>query len=112
MTAARKTQREIDPVTAPDVQRSGEHAIDLDAQVRRAFERAFGDESQSTKEMTRFDLEEVLKSPEAKPTDPPPIVGMPIVNVVADDYEAISVGSLPPPAIEVDRTKEDEERDP
>ena len=29
----------------------------------------------------------------------------------ADDYDAIAVGTLPPPAVEIDRTKE-EERDP
>ena len=47
-------------------------------------------------------IEEVLSSPEVRPTDPPPtppIVGMPIVNVVADHYDAISVGSIPAPAM-------------
>lgn len=110
MSAARKNQ----DVIVTEVHRSGEHPIELDQLIRNTFEDAFETDLQTTARVSKFELEEVLSSPEVRPTDPPPatlIVGMPIVNAVPEDYEAIAVGSIPPPAIEVDRTKE-EERDP
>lgn len=95
--------------------RSGEHPIEIDRLIRSTFEEAFESDLQSTSQVSKFELEGVLSSPEVRPTEPPPvsapIVGMPIVNVVPEDYEAIAVGSLPPPAIEIGSTKE-EERDP
>jgi hypothetical protein len=94
MTAARKTQDEI----AVDLEkhRSGEHPIELDEMIRNRFEQAFVADLQATSQVSKFELEGVLASPEVRPTQPPggpPIAGIPIVNV----------GSLP--------TKE-EERDP
>jgi hypothetical protein len=103
MTAARKSQHDV-VVTERMVNESGEHSIELDRVIRNTFEEAFENDLQTTAQVSKFELEEVLSSPEVRPTDPPPtppILGVPIV----------SVGSLPPPAIEVDRTKE-EERDP
>jgi hypothetical protein len=102
MTAARKSQHEV-VVTERLVNESGEHSIELDRIIRNTFEEAFETDLQTTAQVSKFELEEVLSSPEVRPTDPPPtppIPGVPIVNV----------GSLPPPAIEIDRTKE-EERD-
>jgi hypothetical protein len=115
MSAARKNQDEV----AVEIQRSGEHAsgehaIELDRLIRNTFEDAFEADLQSTSRVSKFELEGVLSNPEVRPTEPPkapPIVGMPIVNVVPDEYDAISVGSLPPPAIEIAATKE-EEREP
>src|SRR5690349_18766550 len=112
MLPARKKPVEV--VDINESQRSGEHVIELDRMIRNRFEEAFEADLQSTSRVSRFELEEVLSSPEVRPTDPPPtppIVGLPIVNVVPDDYDAISVGSIPPPAIEIQTTKE-EERDP
>lgn len=108
MTAAKKHEVEL-----KEVHRSGEHEIELDRLIRTTFEDAFEADLQTTSRVSKFEMEEVLASPEVRPTEPPstPIVGMPIVNVVPDEYEAIAVGSLPPPAVEIDRTKE-EERDP
>lgn len=141
MSAAVKDPEEYTHAVSegPDAHRSGEHSIGLDAMIRRSFEVAFESDLQTTARISRFELEEVLSSPEVRPSSAPEvtlrttveaartamaavgdvngpasvpaIVPTPIVNVVADDYEAISVGSLPPPAVEVDRTKE-EERDP
>lgn len=109
MTAAKK-QGEVE---LREVHRSGEHNIELDRIIRTTFEDAFEGDLQTTSRVSKFELEEVLSSPEVRPTEPPPvpIAGVPIVNVVPDDYEAIAVGSIPPPAVEIDRTKE-EERDP
>jgi hypothetical protein len=99
-------------VDIKDVQRSGEHSIELDRLVRRAFEDVFEADLQATSQLSRFELEEVLASPEARPSEPPlaetPIQGIPIVNAVT---EGIAIDALPEPAIEIDRTKE-EERDP
>lgn len=107
MSAARKKPHEV-VVTERQIHKSGEHAIELDRIIRSTFEDAFEADLQTTSRVSKFELEEVLSSPEVRPTEPPstPIVPMPIVNVVADDYEAISVGSLPPPAIEIPSTKE------
>lgn len=95
------------PVEIEETHRSGEHAIDLDAMIRRSFESAFESNLQTTSRVSRFELEEILATPEAHPSQLP-IVPTPIVNVVS---EGIAFDSLPAPAIEVDRTKE-EERDP
>jgi hypothetical protein len=113
MSAARKDQ----DVVVTEIHRSGEHTIELDRLIRNTFEEAFETDLQTTSRVSKFELEEVLSSPEVRPTDPPPtppIVGVPIVNVVPDDYEAIAVGSIPPPAIEIGPTQEtkEEERDP
>jgi hypothetical protein len=113
MSAARKSQHEV-VVTEREIHKSGEHSIELDRIIRNTFEEAFENDLQTTAQVSKFELEEVLSSPEVRPTDPPPtpvIQGVPIVNVVAEDQQAIVVGSLPPPAIEVSSTKE-EERDP
>lgn len=113
MTAALKNQPEV-VMTERVTHKSGEHPIELDQLIKNRFEEAFEADLQTTARVSKFELEEVLASPEVRPTDPPPtplIQGMPIVNVVAEEYEAIVVGSLPPPAIEVPSTKE-EERDP
>lgn len=112
MSAARKSQHEV-AVTEREIHKSGEHSIELDRIIRNAFEDAFEADLQTTSRVSKFELEEVLSSPEVRPTEPPstPIVPTPIVNVVDDDYAAITVGSIPPPAIEVPSTKE-EERDP
>lgn len=72
-------------------QQSGEHAISLDGLIRRSFERAFETELQSTSRISRFELDEVLASPEVRPTAPPLVDG------------AIELTSLPPPAIEIDQ---------
>ena len=64
-------------------------------------ERPFESDPQTTSRIERFDLEDILASPEVRPTDPP----------AGPDPHAVPVGSLPPPAIEIDQTKE-EERDP
>ena len=119
MTAAEK-KLEVPDVDLREVHRSGEHNIELDRMIRSTFEDAFEADLQTTSRVSKFELEEVLSSPEVRPTEPPstPIVGMPIVNVVADAYEAIAVGSIPPPAVEINRTHEtheatkEEERDP
>jgi hypothetical protein len=110
MTAARRNQ----DIVVTEINRSGEHAIELDQLIRNRFEEAFEADLQTTSRVSKFELEEVLSSPEVRPTEPPgapTVVGLPIVNVASDACGAITVGSLPPPAIEVDRTKE-EERDP
>jgi hypothetical protein len=109
MSAARKNQ----DVVVTEIQRSGEHTIELDRLIRNTFEEAFETDLQTTSRVSKFELEEVLSSPEVRPTDPP-IVGLPIVNVVPEDYEAIAVGSIPPPAIEIGPTEDtkEEERDP
>lgn len=115
MSAARKSQPEV-VVAEREIHKSGEHSIELDRLIRNRFEEAFETDLQSTAQVSKFELEEVLSSPEVRPTDPPPtpvIQGVPIVNVVAEDHHAISVGSLPPPAIEVPSTRtKEEERDP
>jgi hypothetical protein len=114
VSAARKDpQHTGGPVDVREVHRSGEHSIELDRLVRRAFEDVFEADVHATSQLSRFELEAVLASPEARPSEPPPlavtpIVGIPIVNVVS---EGIAIEELPPPAIEIDRTKE-QERDP
>jgi len=111
MRVARKKKAQTATEVSPQPRaRSGEHVISLDEQIRRQFERAFENDLQTTSQVSKFELEDMLAKPEARPSHPP-IVGMPIVNVVAEDYEAIAIGTLPPPAVEIDRTKE-EERDP
>lgn len=115
MRAAREKKAETS-VHPQERARSGEHVISLDEQIRRQFERAFENDLQTTSQVSKFVLENMLAKPEVRPSNPP-IVGMPIVNVVPDDYDAIAIGTLPPPAVEVpmlDRTKptKEEERDP
>lgn len=108
MSARARREQGRQSIEVRKVHRSGEHAIGLDEVIRRQFERAFASELESTSRISRFDLDDMLARPDVRPSDPPavdaPIVGMPIVNVVADDYEAITVGTLPPPAVETDHS--------
>lgn len=64
-------------VDVQEADRSGEHPIGLDAMIRSSFESAFESDLQTTSRVSRFELEEVLSSPEARPSIPPEGAGGP-----------------------------------
>lgn len=77
---------------------SGEHPISLDEQIRRRFERAFATDLQTTSRLEPFVLDDMLAQPEVRPTHPPEPAAP-----ESESENAVAVGSLPPPAIEINR---------
>ena len=90
MSAARKTDSAAAPKTPHE---SGEHVRDLETLIRRSLEPAVP-ALQSTTRMTRFDLDDALANPAARPTGKPPPPGV-----------AMEIPSLPLPAVEIDRNR-------